>query len=123
QRAMPEYFTMKESCAPVVEGGVVYCGFADGVLAALQMDTGEMLWESDLSGSRTEFIDVDGRPIVTGSRVFAPSFDGGLYAVDKASGDKIWQLDLTGITDLAYGGAWIYAATANGRIVAIDSEN
>jgi outer membrane protein assembly factor BamB len=121
RRTAPEYFTIKESGKPVVEEATVYCGFADGVMVALQLDTGEMLWSSDLSAGKTEFIDADEDPIIAGSRVFAASYDGGLYAIDKTSGEHIWRQPLTGISDFIYGEDTLYAATANGRLVAMDA--
>jgi outer membrane protein assembly factor BamB len=93
------------------------------VLAALQLDTGEMLWESDLSGGKTEFIDVDRQPVPAGSRVYAASYDGGVFAVDKFSGEHIWRTPLTGVTDVVYGDQTLYVTTAGGRVVALGAED
>lgn len=123
RRPAPEYFTIKETAKPIVDGGTVYCGFADGVMVALQIDTGELLWQSDLSAGKTEFIDADEDPILAGSRLFAASYDGGLYALDKTSGEQIWQVPLTGITDFIYGEDTLYVATATGRLVAVGAED
>lgn len=122
RRDPPEYFTVKETGRPVVDGDAVLCGFADGVMAALQIDSGEMLWESNLSGGKTEFIDADEEPIVVGQRIYAASYDGGLYALDRLDGEHIWRQDLTGIVDFIYGEQFLYAASATGRVVALQAD-
>jgi outer membrane protein assembly factor BamB len=122
RRDAPEYFTVKETGRPVVDGDAVLCGFADGVMAAVQIDSGKMLWESDLSGGKTEFIDASEEPIVVGERIYAASYDGGLYALDRMNGEHIWRQDLTGIADFVYGEQFLYAASAAGRVVAMEAQ-
>lgn len=122
-RNLPEYFTVKGSCTPVIDRDAVYCGFSDGFLAALQIDTGELLWEIDLSGGADNFADVDGAVIIAGNRIFAASYAGGVYALERSSGTPIWRAEVSSIADITRRDDTLFVASALGRVVAIDAED
>lgn len=120
KRRSPEYFTIKGSGIPVVDGDAVYCGFSDGTLAALQIDTGEAIWTSDLSNEETEFTDVDTRAIVSGELIYASSYAGGVFAVSRLDGTVQWQVPIEGVTRMLKRGKDLLLSSATGRVISLD---
>lgn len=118
-RDVPEYFTVKGSCTPVVDRDAVYCGFSDGALVAAQIDTGERLWEVDLSDGKKNFADVDGAVIVHGDRIYAVSYAGGVYALNRDTGAPIWHSRVESASDYVISGDRLFVASAVGRIIAL----
>ena len=120
QRDTPDYFTLKGACKPAVADGEVYCGFADGRLVSLQIDSGELVWEVDLRGGATELTDVDGEVIVDGETLYASSYSGGIYGVDRFSGEILWRVPISSISDVVYYDTMLYVTSALGKVTAID---
>lgn len=118
-RTLPEYFTVKGTCTPTADRDAVYCGFSDGVLAALQVDTGELLWEVDLSGGARNFADVDGAVRVLGDKLLATSYAGGVYLLERDSGAPIWRAAVESVADVTVADGRVYVASAVGRVVAL----
>ena len=122
-RDFPEYFTVKGSCTPVIDDDAVLCGFSDGTLVAVQMDTGDKLWEADLSGGKRNFADVDGAVHVTEDRIFAVSYAGGIYALERGTGTIIWRSESESVADWTMGFDRLFIATATGRVQAYALDN
>lgn len=122
-REVPEYFTVKGSCTPVVDKDAVYCGFSDGKLVAVQIDTGEVIWEVDLSDGKKNFADVDGAVRVVGDRIYAASYAGGVYALERTTGAPIWHSRVESSAEFVIGDGRMYIASAIGRVVALDLED
>jgi len=70
--------------APVIKNGVVYVVAYNGRLAALDLDTGRMLWSREMS-SRSG-LDVD-----SGDSVYVTDDSGYVWAVQDGSGDALWR--------------------------------
>src|SRR5438045_9251249 len=65
RRDAPPGFTVRGTSTPVVQGGVVYMGFADGYLVALKLSDGAPKWQRNLSTcGGLPFLDADATPIV-----------------------------------------------------------
>lgn len=122
QRRTPEFFTIKGSGTPVVRDGIVYCGFADGTLVALQLETGEVRWQADLSSEQSEFTDIDMRPILGDDALYVASYAGGIHAVSMKDGAILWRVPVESVSRLARDRNTLYAASAQGRVVALDLE-
>jgi outer membrane protein assembly factor BamB len=75
------------TAAPVVAGGVVYLGSADGTLRALAADTGKPRWAFKSGGKIRAAVGVDGR------RIFVGSMDHFVYALDAKTGSQLWRFD------------------------------
>ncbi len=120
KRRSPEYFTIKGAGVPVVDGDAVYCGFSDGTLAAIQIDTGEAIWTSDLSNDETEFTDVDTQAIVSGELIYISSYAGGVFAVSRLDGTIQWQAPVPSVTRMIKRGQDLIVASATGRVVSLN---
>src|SRR5215475_13857933 len=76
--------------SPAVAGGVVYAGSSDGLLYAVDLETGALKWKFP-TNSR-----VPSSPAVDGSVVFFASYDSNFYAVDTTTGKKKWSFKTEG---------------------------
>lgn len=123
QRSAPEFFTIMGGGSPVVSGDTVYCGFSDGRLAALYVDSGDEAWVADLSGGKRELIDVDVAPIVMKDRVYAASYSGGVYALDREDGLVLWRHEAESVADIKLVGANVLIASAVGRVQSVRSSD
>lgn len=115
RRDTPEGFTIHGTARPAVRDGVVYAGFSDGHLVALELGTGDVVWDRALSSS-TQFPDVDTEPLFTDDgALIAASYSDGLYALDPKTGDQRWHAKGTeGISSTILKGGVVFGAGARG---------
>lgn len=98
--------TLRGSSAPQISGGIIYSGFDNGVITALQLANGEPVWSQliALGEGRTEverLADVDGRIVVDGDTVFGVGYGGKLAALTSYDGRPQWQRDLSSYSGVA----------------------
>lgn len=122
QRRAPDYFTIKGAGIPVLDGDAVYCGFADGTLVAVQVDTGDVIWTSDLSADAVEFTDVDSEVIVGSETLYSASYSGGLFGVSRLDGTIQWRYPVEAVSDFILEQGVFWVASAQGRVEAIDAK-
>ncbi len=117
--------TLRSSAGVVVDGGVVYAGFAGGKLAAIRADNGKMLWEASVAQPKgvTEIeriADITSLPVVDGSLIYAVAYQGKIAAVDRASGRVVWNRDISSLSGLSTEDARIFVSHAMGSVYALD---
>jgi len=107
-----------EGSRPVVDRGVRYVAMG-AEIQATDARTGEELWRRRYAG------DADRRALgavaVAGSNVVFATRDGKLFGLDVDTGYTLWSYDL-GLRVVAQpiiAKGWIYAATADGRVVGL----
>lgn len=71
---------------PVVDGGVVYAASHSGILAALDIRSGQRVWSRPFASTQT--------PAVSGDTLFAVSVDGEFAAFDRETGGVFWVVQL-----------------------------
>lgn len=69
--------------APVIASGVVYSGGHDGILRALELSTGTLIWESPVLGGA-----ITGTPSISDSVLAVPTVDG-LCLVSRDTGQPV----------------------------------
>jgi len=102
---------------PVVADGVVYAISIGGKMVAVNMRSGNRVWQKDISGSKT--------PLVSGNRVFLVSADAQIIALAKDSGDVIWVSQLArwkNKEDRTGPILWSGPIMAGGRLIALSSD-
>ncbi len=119
-RMRPEGLTINGEGGATIDRGVVYAGYDDGVLLAMSVVDGSTLWSRDLSGKRSQFVDVDTRPLVRGDSVYAGSYSGGYYAVGRKHGNIRWHHPADGVNSATLGKDVVYVALRNQRVQAVD---
>ncbi|MBQ8481073.1 MAG: PQQ-binding-like beta-propeller repeat protein [Alphaproteobacteria bacterium] len=123
RQAYSSTFLHSVKASPVVEGETVYVlGNAD-VLAALDVRSGNRLWEKEIGGIST--------PLLSGNTLFVVSNDNDLLAINKTNGDILWS------TSIELGGKasevtpfspilidnQLFLTLSNGRILVYNPQN
>jgi outer membrane protein assembly factor BamB len=104
--------------SPTIVDGIVYAGTRDengdgnAALHAVDLATGEKLWEYEVPSS------IVGTPAVLDDLVFVGTLRAQLFAVDRATGELVWQRDTEPgqgeFNQRAYG--YYSPAVANGKV-------
>lgn len=115
--------TIRGTSAPIVNGDTVYAGFANGRVAAFDVNTGGVKWEVRvaISQGRSEIeriVDVDGAMALIGNELYAASYQGRVVAIDVAAGRKIWQKDVSSFSGVSQGFGNVYVTDENGTVSA-----
>lgn len=76
--------------SPAVADNTVYFGSNDGVIYALNAQSGKPRWQYKTGGR------VMGRPTLDGQYLYALSDDGNLYKLNRKSAKLVWQFDTHG---------------------------
>jgi outer membrane protein assembly factor BamB len=112
---------------PAVDNGIVYAVSHSGVLAAIDLRTGQRVWARAFASTQT--------PWVAGDVLYAVSVDGELTAFDRATGNVYWvqqlrryqhENDHTGRVAWAgpiMVGSRLVLANSLGQVIAVSPEN
>jgi len=102
-----------------LETGVAALGLDDGRVLALDVDTGETLWEAALGRQ------ISAIPAVGNARVVARASDGQVAGLDAATGRRVWSfereapaLSIHGDSAPLISGDAVITGLANGKLVA-----
>ena len=105
-------------CTPTVDGNRVYTLGAMGKLLCLKSDTGDVVWEKDLTDeyeTKPPIWGYSSHPMVDGDQLIVPvgGEGSGVVAFDKSTGKEIWKSVTT--FDIAYSPLVIYSADVDGK--------
>jgi len=118
-RDPPGGFTIRGDATPRVAHGLVFAGFADGTVAALQPQDGVVKWSRQVSGTG-DYLDVDWLEAPEGdARLYAASAKAGVLALDAATGEPAWTFALPGANHVLVEGPRVIAG-GRGQLVALD---
>jgi len=99
--AIGDYSASKGS--PSLSDDLVFVGIDDGVLRALDRESGALVWQyrtraADEEERRddSEHRGIHGTPAVADGLVFIGAYDGWIYALDEADGSLVWDKHLGG---------------------------
>lgn len=115
-------FSIRGGTKPALRNGVLYVGFSDGFLAALNVKNGQILWDLQLNRNK-RFKDVDTSPVIEGDRLYIAGYDDRLYCLSAAKGDILWRHDAGGYAGLTILGNKIFYPTSSGELRALDKES
>lgn len=123
RRDAPQGFSVRGASRPVVGDGLIYMGFADGYVTAIDPETGVPSWEKRVTTSGgQQFLDVDSTPVFVGSHLIVASYKDGLSSYDAKSGDLEWTSAHPGITALLAKGDVVFA-TGDGALTAFEASH
>ena len=120
------------SFSPVPAGGVVYAGSITGILHALDVSDGEVLWQHraneesyalTASGEQSHD-DVFTAPVVAGETVYIGTDSGHVRALDASTGDVHWEYAAHSdviLTPVVDGGVVYAAGSFDGSLHAINA--
>ena len=103
--------------SPIYQEGTIYVGSANGVLYALDHETGRERWRFATDGK------VRSTPVVDGRNVYFGSWDGHVYAVDARDGTEVWRFDTGGIVQgsPAVGAGTVFVGSRSAAVFALDA--
>jgi outer membrane protein assembly factor BamB len=115
--------TIRGTSTPVLDGGVVYAGFANGRVVALDTTDGSVRWEVRVAipEGRSEIeriVDVDGTMALVGTELYVASYHGRVAALDTRTGRKIWQRNVSSFYGVSQGFGNVYITEESGNITA-----
>ena len=125
QRAVPA-LTLRGTSTPIIVNDKAIVGLDNGLLLALTLRDGRLLWENPLHQpqGKTELerlVDIDTELVVSNNTVYAVTIQGQLAAVDLHSGRTKWNRQLPSLTGLAADSSRVYATDNKNKLWAIDS--
>ncbi|HET9355359.1 MAG TPA: PQQ-binding-like beta-propeller repeat protein [Sphingomicrobium sp.] len=114
--------------APAVARGTVVAGFSSGELNAYRYENGRVVWQDALqrttmSTSVASLSDVDADPVIDGNQVFALGKGGRMVALELTSGNRMWEVNVGGVSTPWVAGDWVFVATDEGKVVAMNRNN
>lgn len=123
----PPSLTLNGESKPLVAQGVVFVGFPDGTLAALEASTGRALWDFPISFRRGTnelegLSDIDTTPLLVGSSIYISSYQDVTHSIDITKQDIAWTADVSSYHSLAYDAAFLYVSDRQGIVHQIDRQ-
>lgn len=120
--------TMRGSASPIVVGTTVVAGFDNGRLVAVDLASGDVLWEQLLSppSGRSDLdrlADIDGLISVVGQDVYAAGYHGNLASIAVESGQILWSRDISTFEGVSADWNNLYTVTDEGEIIALTRRN
>jgi outer membrane protein assembly factor BamB len=118
-RETPDGFTVHGHAGLLLREAVLFAGFSDGYLVALEAPSGQVRWARSLTGASGTFVDVDTTAAAAGPFIVASSYSGGLYALRAQDGDVMWRLGLQGASALQAVAGRLYVAAPREGVMAM----
>jgi outer membrane protein assembly factor BamB len=120
--------TMRGSATPAISGNTVIAGFDNGRLLAVDIDTGNIVWDTMLvpPSGRSDLerlSDIDGRISVVGQDVYASGYQGRVAAVAAESGQVLWAREISSYVGVEADWTNVYTTDDNGKVFAIFRRN
>ncbi len=115
--------TVRGTSSPIVHNDMVYAGFANGRVLALNTQTGAVVWEVRvaIAQGRSEIerlVDIDGSMELAGNELYAASYQGNVAAIDVDNGGKLWQQKVSSYSGVSQGFGNVYVADEDGTLSA-----
>lgn len=123
-RQLPK-LTLRGDSRPLVYGGVVFTGFSDGTLAALEAKNGRALWDFPISFARgtseiDRLADIDTNPLLVSDFIYVSSYQDITHALNIKEQRIQWSTDVSSFKSLAYDAAHLYISDKSGVVHQID---
>ena len=123
EQTMP-LLSMRGSASPLIVGPLIIAGFDNGRLTGIDMETGDINWDSMLSMSSgrsdlDRLSDIDGNIAVVGQDIYAAGYQGRLSAIAAESGQTLWSREISSYVGVASDWNSIYTIRDDGEIIAL----
>lgn len=116
--------SMRGSSSPVLVGNTIIAGFDNGRMAAVDIDSGDVLWESLLSpptgrSDLDRLADIDGAIAAVGQDVYAAGYNGRLASIAAESGQVLWAREISSYEGVSVDWNNVYTVRDNGEILSL----
>lgn len=117
--------SLRGNAQPIIADGIVYAGFDNGHLAALDVQSGRVLWEQAVAtpSGRTELqrmVDLDGKLVLRDGIIYAAAYHGNVVAFDARTGRPLWNKEQSSYQGVAADWQAVYLSDENSVIWAYD---
>ncbi len=118
--------TLRGTGAPLLLGGKVLAGLANGKVVALDASNGMRAWERQVAipeghSEIERLVDVKGRLLVNGWRCYGVSYQGKVFALDIRSGALLWQEDFSSLNSVSFDSGKLFLSDSHGAVVSFDA--
>jgi outer membrane protein assembly factor BamB len=119
---------LRGSSAPLIRDRYVIAGFANGNLAKLSLNDGQLFWMQTIAIPEGAFsiqrmIDIDADPVVYGHRIFAATYQGKIDSVEWSSGRILWSHDISSYTGMIADDNTVYVSDAKSAVWAFGADS
>lgn len=122
-RGQAETSSLLTNASPAIEGSVVVVPYASGDVVALKADSGETLWQENLSGSHSgsslAALSDPSRPVIDGGTVFAVGHAGRMIATSEKTGERVWSMNVAGVQTPWVAGDAVFVVDTSGRLMSL----
>jgi outer membrane protein assembly factor BamB len=120
--------TMRGASSPMLVGSLVIAGFDNGRLAAVNIETGDIEWDSmlALSTGRSDLdrlADIDGAIAVVGQDIYAAGYQGRVASIAAESGQVLWSREISSHVGMAADWNSVYTVRDDGELIALTRTN
>lgn len=121
-------FILKASSSPVVVDNVVLVGHSDGKLDAVDLESGNLLWQRGIayaSGSSDveRLVDIDSTPVVRNGIAYIATYQGFVGAFSLKTGQFVWRKPASTYKDIVIDSKTLYLADSDDVVWAYNLEN
>ncbi len=120
--------TMRGASSPMLIGSSIIAGFDNGRLVAVNIDSGDVEWDSMLSlpSGRSDLdrlADIDGAIAVVGQDIYAAGYQGRLASIAAESGQLLWSREISSHVGVAADWNSVYTSRDDGEVIALTRSN
>ncbi len=124
ERAVP-LLTLRGTSAPQLADGLAIIGFDGGILTALDMTNGSLVWENRIAlptGRSTldRMVDIDGEPVIMDGAIYVATFQGRIAVVQLETGKIAWVRDLSSYAGLGVDEDHVYLTDEESAVWALE---
>lgn len=117
--------TLRGTSSPVIAGNYLVAGFDEGRLAAIELETGKVAWDTRIviGSGRTELermIDIDAEPVIMDNMIYVATFQGRIAALALDTGRIVWSREISSYAGLCVDEKAIYVTDDDSAIWALD---
>jgi outer membrane protein assembly factor BamB len=126
-RSVP-LLTLRGTSDPLVRAGQVFIGYDDGMVNALRVSDGSILWEQRVSDpeGRTELeriADIDGPMVIVGTELYVVTSRGRMAGMALESGRMLWVKEVASHTGLSLQRTYLAASDREDAVWLVDRRN
>ena len=120
-----EGLSVRGVSAPLINGRGAVSGLADGRLLAVDIDSGNILWETNVGRRKgndrvQQLTDIDADPTLFGTILYVAAFQSRIVAMALGSPRVIWSADVSTIRDMGIDADRLYVIAETGIITALN---
>jgi outer membrane protein assembly factor BamB len=121
------HLILRASSAPSIFGDNLLVAFADGKVDAINLDSGETLWQKKIvypSGASDieSLMDIDATPIIKNNIAYIASFQNYVAAMSLENGAMVWEHHISAYKDIALQNDLLFITDVKDIIWALDAK-